>query len=118
MATGDSWIESSDVLSLFPTFVWNIQLDRKLYEPLNADILGALRDIRQGAATPARGEVWQSDKSLHERREFVGLVSCIGSITRRILRFSDIGYDAFEITGCWANVGAPGASHGIHSPLW
>jgi uncharacterized protein (TIGR02466 family) len=115
MATDNTWIESSDVLALFPTFVWNIQLEARLYEALNSDILGALDDMRRGVVPPARGEVWQSGKSLHERSEFAGLVSCIGSVMRRILRFSDIGYDAFEVTGCWANVGAPGASHRMHA---
>ena len=32
-----------------------------------------------------------------------------------ILRFLRIGCDAFEITGCWANVLAKGAAHKAHS---
>ena len=32
-----------------------------------------------------------------------------------MLRFLKIGCDDFEVTGCWANILAPGASHRIHS---
>jgi uncharacterized protein (TIGR02466 family) len=115
METSDARIEGTDVLSLFPTFVWNIQLSSEFYEALNAEILKALDRVRRGLPVPAHSEVWQSDKDLHKAGELAGLVSFVGSTTRRILRFLNIGYDAFEITGCWANVGAPGASHIMHS---
>jgi uncharacterized protein (TIGR02466 family) len=115
MATSDARIEATDVLSLFPTFVWNIQLSSEFYEALNAEILKALDRVRRGLPVTAHGEVWQSDKDLHKTGELAGLVSFVGSTTRRILRFLNIGYDAFEITGCWANIGAPRASHIMHS---
>lgn len=115
MATGEAWIGSSDVLSLFPTFVWNIQLESTYHEALNARILEALGDIRAGLPALEPGELWQSTHDLHKRPELAGLISCVNGTTRRILRFLGIGYDAFEVTGCWANVGAPGASHRIHS---
>lgn len=35
--------------------------------------------------------------------------------TQTILRFLKVGYNAIEITGCWANINASGASHAIHS---
>ena len=115
MATSDAWIESSDVLSLFPTFIWNIQLERAFHETLNARILELLERIRSGLSPPQPGELWQSANDLHQHPELGGLVECVGSTSRRILRFLNVGYDAFEITGCWANVGTPGASHRIHS---
>ena len=111
----DLWIESSDVLSLFPTLVWNIQLKTELYEALNAKLLRVLYKTRQSLPTLKPGEAWQSDQELHKLDEFADLVSCINSTTRRILRFLRIGYDAFEITGCWANISARWASHSIHS---
>src|SRR5688572_8096516 len=42
MATSDkhSWIESSDVVSLFPTLVWKIQLRDEMHEPIDASALG------------------------------------------------------------------------------
>ena len=35
--------------------------------------------------------------------------------TRSVLRFLNIAYDKFEITGCWANVNAIGSLHAIHA---
>ncbi len=41
--------------------------------------------------------------------------SCIHSTAQTILQFLKLGYDAIEITGCWANINASGAAHAIHS---
>ncbi len=45
-----SWIESSDVLSLFPTLVWKIQLPAEVHERIDASALGLLHSLRQGLA--------------------------------------------------------------------
>jgi hypothetical protein len=37
-----SWIENSDVVSLFPTLVWKIQLRAEVHEPIDASALGLL----------------------------------------------------------------------------
>jgi uncharacterized protein (TIGR02466 family) len=116
MAAQDgSWIENSDVLSLFPTLVWQLQLKAERHEPIDAAILGALRDLRRSSPTLAPGEAWQSVRTLHDRTELVGLIACIDDSVSRILRFLKIGYHAVHVTGCWANVSTKGASHGIHS---
>jgi uncharacterized protein (TIGR02466 family) len=107
-------IERSEVYSLFPTLVWRIELERAVYEPINARVLPLLRGLREKGLPPA-GESWQSSVALHEREELSQLVSSVEATTRRILRFLHIGCDAFQITGCWATVNAPGASHRMHS---
>ena len=38
------------------------------------------------------------------------------SSARTILKFVKVDYEAVEVTGCWANVSAKGASHAIHTP--
>ncbi len=45
----------------------------------------------------------------------MGLVSCIDSTAQTVLQFLKVGYNTIEITGCWANINASGASHAIHS---
>jgi uncharacterized protein (TIGR02466 family) len=116
MATrDDAWIESSDVLSLFPTLVWTIQLRQESYDVVNARILEVLRKRREGLPALAPGEAWQSSQELHELHEFSALASYVHGAIRSVLRFLKIGYDAFEITGCWANIGAKGASHAMHA---
>lgn len=38
----DPWIETSDVIPMFPTLVWKIQLKAELHEAIDAKILLAL----------------------------------------------------------------------------
>ncbi len=111
----DAWIEASDVIPMFPTLVWKVQLRGKLHEAIDARILAALAGKRRDAPELASSQGWQSDQTLHELEDFRDLVSCVNSMAKRVLRFLRIGYDAFEITGCWANVLAKGAAHRAHS---
>lgn len=111
----DSWIESSEVLSMCPTFVWNVQLKRENYTATNAKVLKALKEIREGMPPLGTGEAWQSSKDLHTSDQFGDLASYVHSTIKIVLRFLKIGYDAIEITGCWANINAKGASHRMHA---
>ena len=111
----DSWIEASDVVPMFPTLVWKISLKPGLRDALEAKILPALERLRRDVPALEAGHGWQSEQTLHEREEFRDLVACVGHATKSILRFLRIGYEAFEITGCWANVLAKGAVHRAHS---
>lgn len=111
----DAWIAASDIVPMFPTLVWKLQLEPKLHEAIDARILGVLAEIRRDLPPLAPGEGWQSGQTLHQREELSELVACIGKAARSVLKFLRIGYDAFEITGCWANVLAKGAVHRAHS---
>lgn len=115
VAKGESWLETSDVLSLFPTFVWNIQLKKDNYEAVNRKILTAVQKLREGLAPLAPGEAWQSGQRLQKLEEFSDLVLHVNEATRRVLKFLKIAHDAVEITGCWANVNTKGSLHGIHA---
>lgn len=111
----DPWLASSDVIPMFPTLVWKLQLEVQVHEAIDAGILGVLADIRRNLAPLAAGEGWQSEQTLHQRAELSELVSCVNRAARSVMQFLRIGYDAFEITGCWANVLAKGAAHRAHS---
>jgi uncharacterized protein (TIGR02466 family) len=112
----DRW-SGSDVFPMFPTLVWKVQLKPELHEAMDAKLLAVLDEMRrkeeQGPLAPGQG--WQSGQTLHRRAEFGELVECVDSLAKRVLRFLRVGYDAFEITGCWANVLPPGASHRMHA---
>ena len=43
------------------------------------------------------------------------LISCIDRTAQTVLRFLKVGHNEIEITGCWANISARGASRAIHS---
>ena len=111
----EPWIEASEVIPMFPTLVWKLQLKADLREAMEARILAALEAMRRDLPRLAPGQGWQSEHTLYERAEFRDLVACVNHAAKGILRFLKIGTDAFEITGCWANVLAKGASHRAHS---
>ncbi len=111
----DQWIDESDVLSIFPTFVWKIQWTSDLYERINSSIRTSLDGMNPRLAELSAGEEWQSDQQLHKLEEYGEFVSCVLSSARTVLKFLKIGYEAVEMTGCWANVSAKEASHRVHT---
>lgn len=106
-------IESSDVLPLFPTFIWKSQLSAAVHRPIDEQlgtVLGGLcRD------EPARGQSWQSGHDLHERSELTDLLDCVNHATHAALQSVRIREQPLEVTGCWLNVYAPGAAHPLHN---
>jgi uncharacterized protein (TIGR02466 family) len=108
-------LESSEVVRLFPTFVWKAQLARETYEAINADVLRELDGLTRDQLIAASGEVWQSGHGLHKLPAFFGLMDCVSAAVKDVLGFLKTGYDAFSVTGCWANVAAPGGWHRMHS---
>ena len=110
----DTWIADSDVLSLFPTLVWQFTLTDETRDEVKRDVLKVLEDLRPAPAAMKSGRGWQSAQALHERAAFQGLVSHIRDAAGSVLEFLRVGCDEFEITGCWANINPPGASHKAH----
>ena len=104
-----------EVVRVFPTFVWKTRLPPAQRESINAAIRGKLAEIRGDQPKLAPGESWQSGHSLHRVEALNGLVACLESAAGAVLEFLKIGYDALQITGCWASMSAPGAAHRIHS---
>jgi uncharacterized protein (TIGR02466 family) len=112
---GSPWIETSDVVPMFPTLVWKIQLRADFHDPMDARILAMLAEARRDSPELGPGQGWQSGQALHEREELRDLVSCVHHATKGILRFLRIGHDDVEMTGCWATVLAQGAMHKAHT---
>ena len=111
----DPWLAASDVIPMFPTLVWKVQLEENLQQAMNAGVLGVLAKMRRDLPPLTPGEGWQSDRNIHRFEEFSELISCVNRATQSVLQFLRIGYDAFEVTGCWANVLAKGAVHRAHN---
>ena len=108
------WVSGSDVIPMFPTLVWKVQLDPQLHKKIDAQVLAALERSRRPLPPLAPGQGWQSIQTLHTLEEFRDLVSCVHRVVAGILRFLKVGYDAFEISACWATVLATGATHRVH----
>ena len=111
----ETQFEAADVLRMFPTFVWKAELKPEVHQRINGTIVRTLDRIRRSLPELAPGQAWQSDRALHKLEDFRELVSCVNDTVARVLEFIKISCDAFEITGFWANISAPGAGHGMHS---
>ena len=73
---------------------------------MSARIASKLGDIRRPLPALEPGQSWRSDPTLHRTNEFRELVSCIEEAAAAVLAYLRIGYEAFEITACWAQVKA------------
>ncbi len=111
---GDN-LEASDVLRMFPTFVWKVQVAPSVRQEIEDDVLAKLDEMRRDAGEPAPGRGWQSEMDLHRLDEFRGLVASIHDAAESVLDFLKTGDGAFELTGLWANMNPKGAAHPIHS---
>ena len=116
MAAGNQrWIEAPEVVRLFPTFVWKCQLRPEIREPINQSMADRVGELRRGLPPLARGQAWQSGHGLHKSERLRGLISCIDAAVDAVLAFLSIENREVSITGCWANVNAPGAAHRMHA---
>ncbi len=106
---------ASDVIRMFPTFVWKAQVAPSVRQWIEDDVLAKLDKLRRDAGEPVPGHGWQSEKDLHHVDEFRGLVACIHDAAESVLEFLKTGDGAFEITGLWANMNPKGAAHPVHS---
>src|SRR5215475_9123244 len=94
------WADNSDVIPMFPTLVWKIELAAPLRDEISARALPALSRLRAAHPPLQRGQGWQSVQTLHTLAEFQDLVTPVRRAVAGILRFLRIGCDAFEVTAC------------------
>jgi uncharacterized protein (TIGR02466 family) len=103
-----------ELMQLFPTFVWKGDLGRAEFEPLNQGIITALAGLGAPLEGLRPGENWQSDHDLHERASFQPLREWVEAAAASALAYLHIPRPLM-VTGCWANVNAPGTGHRLHS---
>jgi len=85
------WLETPEVLRLFPTFVWKCQLRPEVHRRVNATILTRVHEMRRGLQALGRGEAWQSGHGLHRLEDFGALVSCIDAAVAAVLADLRVG---------------------------
>jgi uncharacterized protein (TIGR02466 family) len=106
--------DSPEVMPLFPTMVWKGDLKPAEFEPLNRDLLRALEGLGAPMTALRPGENWQSDHALHQQAGFQPLIDWVQAAAASALAYLHIPRP-LTVTGCWANVNAPGTGHRLHS---
>ncbi len=107
--------ESSDIVTMFPTFVWRTQLKAEVYQSVNRQVLGILEASRGGLVDIGPAESWQSEQNQHDLEPFQPLSTCILDAAKVVLKFLAVSYEALVITGCWINLNGKGTEHKTHS---
>ncbi len=107
--------EEKKVIALFPSLVWTHDLRREEREPLNAQLAREIDSLISPRPQLTPGQTWQTEQDLHRREAFAELMPYIREAASSTLDFLEIEYDAFEITGCWANANPHGAPHVPHT---
>ena len=106
-ATQAPTVESTEIVPLFPTLVWKMQLSRDTYEPINAKIESKLMELAQATPGLSTNGKLQTDQTLHHLPEFQDLNNIINGAATGVLDFLKIVYESLELTGCWANISPP-----------
>jgi uncharacterized protein (TIGR02466 family) len=107
-------VEVTEVASIFPTHVWLTQLKREDYTKINNAISQKLTELMANKPALKAGEKWQTEQELHTLDAFQGLNMFIYAAARGTLDYLKVIYEDLLITGCWANISAPGAGHEAH----
>src|SRR5258706_14993175 len=91
------WMETSDVIPMFPSFVWKVQIEPGLRDTLRERILAALAEMRVQLPPLAPGHGWQFERAPHQREDFRELIACVHDGVSAILPFLRIGDERFQI---------------------
>ncbi|MEO1192698.1 MAG: TIGR02466 family protein [Pseudomonadota bacterium] len=107
--------ESTKAHTLFPTFCWQHDLPATEAERLNRKLDAAVEALLTPRPALPPGHTFQTSQDLHQRPQFAELVQLIHLAGSGVISFLKLVHQAFEITGCWANINPPGAPHAIHA---
>jgi len=111
---GNLRLEKTEVIPLFPSFLWQTELKTDVYRALNKKVREALVELMADKPPLAPGAMFQTEQSLHQREEFRPLTDFIHTTVGEVLDHLKVTRQSHRLSACWANVGAPGSSHKAH----
>ena len=106
---------STNVQEFFPTPVWTVDLRPEVAETFNRRLLADLERLTGPRRPLAAGETWQTDPDMQMRPEFAELTGLIRKAVEAALKFLELDYGDFAITGCWANFNPAGGQNSAHT---
>ena len=107
--------ENLSVQELFPTPLWICDLTEAQARRLNAQLKARIAALIEPRPPIELGSTWQTDPVLHELPEFADFIEIVRAAARGAFEFLGVSYEAFEITGCWANVNPRGGINSSHN---
>ena len=107
--------DSLKVQEIFPTPLWLADLDPAKAARLNRDLTAKIRALTEPRLPLGVGGSWQTDPNLQDEESFAGFQEMVRQVVKGALDFLEIDYDAFEVTGCWANINPQGGRNSGHT---
>ena len=108
-------IASTNASEVFKTLIWTVDLAPETYKPLNKNLKKAIEAESAVREPVPSGSNWQTDVDFHRKPAFAELVDFINNSAKGAFDFLEIKYNAFTITGCWANIAPQGTKHRVHN---
>lgn len=107
--------KSTQVMQLFPVFVWAQALEDEIAGPLNEHLCRQASLLKpEGVESLGPNVGWQTRNDLQTLPEFGQMTEIIEAGTLKVLEFLQVAPTPTEITGCWMNVKPEGAGHMMH----
>jgi uncharacterized protein (TIGR02466 family) len=105
----------TNALTFFPTFVWVHDVTPELRDEIERSAVRLVEQLLTPRPAPNARQQWQTPTDLQTRAEFAILNEVVMRAAEGILGYLDLKKTPLEITGAWANVSLPGATHIEHS---
>lgn len=97
---------------IFATQAYAFDLDADRAASLNAALWPEIDRL----LTPRPAlQPWQTRHDLQLNPVFAPLLEIVQAAARHVVQDQRLAVQTFRVTGCWANVNAPGLSHSAHS---
>lgn len=107
--------QRTNALTFFPTFVWVHDLTPALRGEIDRSAVRLVEQLLTPRPPPNARQQWQTPTDLQTRPEFSRLNDVVLRAADEIVSFLELKKGPLEITGAWANVSLPGATHIEHS---
>lgn len=103
------------LLPLFPTRVFAFDLEPARAEALNARLRSEIDAMLTPRPQVHAGQTWQTHHDLHRLPAFRPFIEIVETAAAAVMAQLKVASSGLVVTGCWANVNAPGLPHGSHN---